>query len=264
MAAQLLRFHLSTVLTLGVALLLAACVTTKTGGYTDKTDQNKAFETSLQLARSYIAQGNWDQAKRHLQFAESVDENNPDTLEALALVFQNTGELETAEQYYRRAIKQVPDRVRIRNNYAAFLFAQQRYAKAAEQLEIVAQDLLYEHRAQAFVSLGRSYLQLDELSKAEDAFRRTLLMEKGNATALLSMAEVLYRQERIADAQQYYDAYRGQVNRQAAAGLWLGIRLADAFDDNDAFASYALALKNLYPKSEEYLKFKALQENRSL
>lgn len=263
MATQLVRFRLSAVLVLCIAVLVAGCVTTKRGGYTDKTDEKKAFETSLQLARSYIAQSNWDQAKRHLQFAESVEENNPDTLEALALVFQNTGELETAESYYKRAIKQVPDRVRIRNNYAAFLFAQQRYAEAAEELEVVVKDLLYERRAEAFVSLGRCYLQLDKLDKAENAFRRALLMDKGNATALLSMAEAVYRLERIAEAQSYYDAYRGQVQRQSAAGFWLGIRLADAFDDEDAFASYSLALKNLYPKSEEYLKLKALQENRS-
>lgn len=263
MAAHLVRFRLSAVWVLCIALLVSGCVTTKRGGYTDKTDQNKAFETSLQLARSYIAQGNWDQAKRHLQYAESVDDNNPDTLEALALVFQNTGELETAESYYKRAIKQVPDRVRIRNNYAAFLFAQQRYAEAANQLEIVVEDLLYERRAEAFISLGRCYLQLDKLDKAENAFRRSLLMDNNNGSALLSMAEAVYRLERIAEAQRYYDAYRDKVKRQSAAGLWLGIRLADAFDDEDAFASYALALKNLYPKSEEFLKLKALQENRS-
>ncbi len=128
---------------------------------------------------------------------------------------------------------------------------------------MVVKDLLYERRAEAFVSLGRCYLQLDKLDKAEHAFRRALLMDKGNATALLSMAEAVYRLERIAEAQSYYDAYRGQEPRQSAAGYWLGIRRADAVADEESFARYALALKNLYPKSEEYLKLKTLQENRS-
>ncbi|MDX1505486.1 MAG: type IV pilus biogenesis/stability protein PilW, partial [Spongiibacter sp.] len=55
---------------------LSACVTTHSGGFAEKADEKKAFETSVQLAKTYIAQGNWEQAKRHLQYVESVDRSN--------------------------------------------------------------------------------------------------------------------------------------------------------------------------------------------
>lgn len=244
-------------LLLMITATLAACVTTHKGGFAEKADQQKAYETSLQLAKSYIAQGNWEQAKRHLQFVESVDRNNAETLEALALVYQNTGELEMAEQYYRRAVAQAPKSMRIRNNFAAFLYQQQLYREAAEHLEVVTAELLYERRVEAFINLGRCYLKLDELDRAEAAFKRALLMRSDSPQVLLSLAEVAYRQAQYPESQRFYDAFRDVAKRQSAASLWLGIRLADIFDDENAYASYALALKNLYPKSEEYLLYKA-------
>jgi type IV pilus assembly protein PilF len=219
------------------ALVLSACVTTQSGGFASKTDDKKAFETSLQLARSYIAQGDWGQAKRHLQYVEAADKNNPETLEALALVFQNTGELELAEQYYLRSISLAPKASRVRNNYAAFLYARGRYAEAASQLEVVVQELLYERRVEAFV------------------------MQGDDAAVLMSLAEVYFRMDRFADSQRFYDAYLSKNPAQNAAALWLGIRLADKFDDKNVHASFALALKNLYPKSEEYLLYKAYMQN---
>lgn len=243
--------------------VLSACVTTHSGGFAEKADEQKAFETSVQLAKTYISQGNWEQAKRHLQYAESVDRNNAETLEALALVHQNTGELEHAEDYYRRAIRQAPDTVRIRNNYAVFLYSQERFAEAAEQLEIVVKELLYERRVEAFVNLGRCYLQMNKLEQAEAAFKRALLMQNDNPLVLLSMAEVAFRQNQYAESHRFYDAYIAKAKRPSAASLWLGIRLADVFDDQNAFASYSLALKNLYPKSEEYLLFKEFIAKRA-
>lgn len=249
--------QLSTSLLVGAVLLSTACVTTNTGGFEEKADENKALDTSLQLARSYISMGNWDQAKRHLQYVESVDKNNPETLAALALVFQNTGEPENAEQYYKRSILLAPKVMRTRNNYAVFLYELGRYEEAAAQLEVVTEDLLYERRVEAFLNLGRCYQKLGRVSDAEAAYRRAFLMERKNPAALLALADVTFELGRFAEAQHYFDAYQSFAASPTAESLWIGIRLADKFDDKDAHASFALALKNLFPKSEEYLLYKS-------
>jgi type IV pilus assembly protein PilF len=41
----------------------------------------------------------------------------------------------------------------------------------------------------------------------------------------------------------------------------LGIQLAAQYNDRNALASYGLALKNLYPKSNEYLQYKSQYQN---
>lgn len=250
-------------LTLCALLLSSACVTTKSGGFAEQEDRAKAMETSLQLARTYISMGNWDQAKQHLQYVESVDKNNPETLAALALVFQNTGEAEMAEEYYQRSIAHAPRVMRTRNNYAAFLYERGRYRQAAAQLEVVVEDLLYERRVEAFINLGRCYVKLDKFREAEQVFRRAYLMQRDEPAVLLALGDVNYRLGEYAEAQRYYDVYQNMITRPSAAALWLGIRLADKFDDKNAHASNALALKNLFPKSEEYLLYKAYIEQGS-
>lgn len=250
-------------LVLMFAVMLSACVTTQTGGAGDKADAKKARETSLQLAMTYISRGNWAQAKHHLQYVESVDKNNPQTFEALALVFQNTGELETAERYYKKSVKLAPESMRTRNNYATFLYERGRFDEAAAQLEVVAGDLLYENRVEAFINLGRCYLKLGQLPKAEAAFRRSYLMEREEPAVLMSLAEVYFLMERYAESQRYFDAFTKNSKKRSAGALWLGIRLAEKFGDSDTQASYVLALKNLYPKSEEYLLYRQSQGTSS-
>ncbi|KKK89850.1 hypothetical protein LCGC14_2728970 [marine sediment metagenome] len=232
------------------------CVTTERGGVGTKADSKKALEYSVTLARNYIRQGNWEAAKRHLRTAIKIDDSSYEVYEALALVFQNTGEFELAEENYKKSIKLNPKFSRVRNNYATFLYQQRRFDEAVEQLQMVVKDTLYEKRTVAYINLGRAYVQLNELKPAEDAFRRAYLMDRRNVPLMYQLAEVYFQLGDYPQSQQYYDGYRSQVKRQPAQALWLGIRLANTFDNQDALSSYSLALKNLYPTSKEYLQYK--------
>ena len=235
---------------------LTACITTESGGIGDKADDQKAVEYSVQLALSYIRNGNWDAAKRHLKTALEIDDSSAEVFLTMALVFQNNGEGDRAEEYYQKAIKLDPKSSRARNNYAVYLYSDRRYEEAVKQLELVVTDALYDKRPAAYVNLGRSYMQLENLVKAEDAFRRAFLMNKRNVSLRYQLAEVYFQMGDYPKSQQYYDAYRNEVKQQPAAALWLGIRLADKFDNRDALSSFSLALKNLYPTSKEYLLYK--------
>ena len=87
---------------------------------------------------------------------------------------------------------------------------------------------------------------------AEEAFVRTLSMDRTNRIALLELAGIRFEAGDLEGADSYYSTYRQLVRQQSARGLWLGIRLARASGDEDAEASFALALSNLYPASAEY------------
>ena len=244
-----------------IVLMTAACVTTERGGFGSKADDQKAVEYSVQLARTYIQSGNWKAAKRHLKNALEIDKSSAEIYEALALVFQNTGEIELAEKNYRQALRLNSQFSRVRNNYAAFLYQQRRYQQAAKELEIVVSDTLYANRATAYINLGRSYIQLNDLHKAEQAFYRAYMMERGNVPLMYELAHVYFELQDYPKAQRFYNAYRARVKQQPAQALWLGIRLAEKFSNQDDFSSYALALKNLYPTSKEYLEYKRVFGN---
>ena len=59
------------------SFMLSACVTTKSGGFASKADDKKAFETSLQLARSYIAQGTLGSSKASFAVRRSRRQEQP-------------------------------------------------------------------------------------------------------------------------------------------------------------------------------------------
>lgn len=246
-----------------VALFLSACVTTQTGGFGDKKDPKKAVEYSVDAARNYIQQGNWEAAKRHLKAALEIDSHNADANEALALVFWRTGEYEQADKHFRAAIDYAGGNngSRVRNNYAAFLYDRKHYADAETQLEKVAEDLLYDGRPDAFLNLGKVRIKLKKYAEAKDVLERAYLMERGNSAVMFQLAEVYLQLGDPAKAQSYYDAYRKPNPVPSAASLWLGIRLAERAGDKDAAASYALALKNLFPQSDEYLAYKSVYSN---
>ncbi|MCB1690164.1 MAG: type IV pilus biogenesis/stability protein PilW [Halioglobus sp.] len=239
-----------------VCVWLGGCITTTEGGFTEEASPSKALDKRVALARQYIGEGNWEAAKRNLQLAEDIDATNPQVYEAFALVYQSTGEYELAEDNFKKAISLDKNFSRCRNNYAAFLYSQQRYQEAEEQLDYVVKDTLYSGRPNAFVNLGLCRLKLFDTQGAEEAFVRAIAMDRTNPVALYELARIRYEAQDYATANKYYGTYRTVVRKQSAAGLLLGIQLAKADGDRDSEASYALALRNLYPKSAEYQAYK--------
>ncbi len=245
---------------LGLILLallgISACVTTETGGaYIEKKDPQKTLELSIQSARNYIAQRNWEAAKRHLRIALEIDDHNAEVHETMAEVLWQTGEYEQAELHFQRAVTLDGKNSRIRNNYGAFLYDQKRYPDAEKQLERVTDDLMYDKRPEAFISLGRIELKLKKYKEAKEVLERARLMETNSMQGVPELAEVYFQLGDYDRSKAFYETYRQQMKAQTPASLWLGIRLADKLGDPDAQASYALVLKNLYPRSEEYLEY---------
>jgi type IV pilus assembly protein PilF len=237
--------------------LLGGCITTTTGGFTEDASPEKALEERLSLAREYLGKGNWDAAKRNLQLAEDIDANNPEVYEAYGLLYQSTGEYELADENYRKAITKDNKNIsRARNNYAAFLYTQERYEDAQKQLNEVIKDTLYTARPNAFVNLGMCQLKLFDTEGAEASFARALAMDRTNQLALVELAQIRFDAQDYVTANQYYSTYRAVARQQTARALLLGTRLARIAGDRDAEASYALALSSRFPNSAEYEAYK--------
>jgi len=239
-----------------MCLFLSGCITSTTGGFSDSASPDAALERRVELARNYIGKGNWSEAKRNLNLAANIDPDKPEVHEAFALVYQSTGEFELAEKSFKKAISERKNFSRARNNYAAFLFAQSRFAEAEKQLEQVVKDTLYTARPQAFINLGLSRLQLSDPEGAEQAFVRALSMDRGNSIALLETGLLRFEAGDYDTAARYYRGYKSTVRQQSSRGLWLGLRLAKISGDRDAEGSYAMALSSRYPDSAEYEAFK--------
>ncbi len=241
-------------------MVLSACVTKTERVFTAEASPDQALRTRVELARRYIGEGNWKDAKRNLKIAAGIDPKAANVYEAFALVYQSTGEYELAEDNFKKAIALRKPFSRARNNYAAFLYSQGRYREAEDQLEVVIKDTLYESRPQAFINLGLSRVQLDEYEGARQALTRALTMDRTNRLAMLELAHVEFELGDWRSAERHLEIHKTLARRQSPRALWLGVRLAHELGDKNALASRALALRNLYPESAGYQAYeRALQ-----
>lgn len=238
-----------------LSLSLAGCVTETQSAYTKEVTTEDAVQSHVNASMDYLRQGDTENAMRHLKSAYDRDPDSAEVNNGMALVFQVTGEKELAEQHYKAALRADRDLTQARNNYAVFLYGEGRYPEACKQMRRVIEDTLYEGRASAFQNLGQCELKLGELEAAERAFERAYALNRRQTQALLELSHINIEQGDYVTAQKYYSQYR-QLGPRSARSLYIGIQLADYFEDEDALASMALALKSMYPTSEEYVRYR--------
>jgi type IV pilus assembly protein PilF len=250
---------------IGILLLvwnLAACVTTLNESGSE-ADLDSALETYVQLGLGYLRAGNRDAARLNFNKALEIDRNSPGAHDGLALLYQLEAMNDLAEKHFRKAIRADRHFAKARNNYGTFLYDQGRYNEAYRQFERAASNLDYNRRPIALVNLGRTALKLDDVDRAESTLKHALALNPKLTVAMVELADIYFARGDYPEAKKYIDLY-GQNTRHSARTLWLGIRLEKIFGNRDQEASYALALKNLHPYSQEFLQYKQWQYKQSL
>ncbi len=241
-----------------LAILLTGCSTT---GPVSKVDKEQALRGRLQLATEYLRADNHKGARDHLQRALEIDNRSAEAHDLLALLYTKELEFDVADQHYRNAIKYDPKFTRARNNYGSFLYNRGRYREAYQVFTKGAEDLDYILRYEIFGKMGLCSLKLEQRDQARKNFEKAIALNQRWPISYLEMATIEYDDNNYAMAQRYFDAYSKLTKRPTARSLWLGIRLDDAFERKDARESKALALRNLFPDSEENLEYKNWQKN---
>ncbi len=236
-------------------ITLQACVTTTTGGFNTDTSEAQALQDYIKLAAGYYDANDLAGARRHINNALSIDNRSADAHSILALIQQREGDADLADATFRRALSMDRNNSRARNNYAAFLFSQERYREAYEQLQIVVNDSSYDGRAMAFENLGRSALALNRDDEAERAFQRALQL---NNNLYVSSLELLQLKVNQADWPAARDAFRRYLTVREFLGLpytsrslWIGIQVERYFQNSSGVSLYAGLLGAMFPGSAE-------------
>jgi len=231
-----------------VLLLLTGCVTTTTGPEPASVDQR--VTARLDLARGYMENGEFDRARPALIRALELNPRSPEANVLMGLLNESQNDYVLAERHYRLALEVEPDNAQALNNYGSFLFARGRYEEAVKLLRRLVENSDYRARSQAYENLGLAELQVGEVTRAEEAFNRAIRLNFAQSRSNLELADLNYEQGEYSLAQEYYDAFRTQA-RQSPRSLCLGMKLAAKAGNTDQMSSYALALNNLFPDSDE-------------
>lgn len=246
--------------------LVSACVTERTGGFNVEVSDQKALEDYLSLARGYLDQGDLSSAKRHLSNASAIDRNNAEVYSIWGLVYAREGEAKLADENFRHSLRINSKNSQARNNYAAFLYANDRFKDSYNQLEIVVQDTEYPARPQAFENLGLAALRLNNFDDAEAAFIRALSLNRNQLRSILELVSLNLRKANIAQAEAYYRNYLSLMEfyklKQTARSLWVGIQLELALGNTGNVNSYAAQLETGFKTSTEFKLYQQLLETQ--
>lgn len=234
---------------------IAACVTTETNSFTKNISVEKEVEARVQIGLGYLQQGKPEMAIFHMKEIVKKQPKSPRVHEVLALALWETGENDRARKHFKEMVKYGPDYSRGRMNYAAYLIDEDENKAAKEQLLVVTKDIYYPGRGKAFYMLATVHKFLGDTDAMITSYERSIRLDRGNVPALIELAVYRYEQGQYAQSYELHKRYRDIVRQSSAKALLLGIKLARKFDDKGEEASYALALKNLYPKSSEYLEY---------
>lgn len=236
-------------------LSLTACVTTEEKVFKKNISAEKELESRVQVAISYLQNNNPEQAIAQLKRALDINPKSARVHEVLGLALESTGELERAEYHFEKMLRYDGEYTRGRANYAAYLMRRGDFPKAYKELKVVTNDIYYQNRAIAFQQLAICAEKLQKYEEVEPAYQRAVALDNNFTPALIELAIIKFNNKDYPEAHKYFDQYREKVSQSSARALLLGVKLARIFEDKSAEASYALALKNLYPKSAEYLEY---------
>ena len=235
-----------------IALLIGGCVIETSSSSLERNKNiTKAVEAYIAAGMVYLQDGDLRTARRKFKKAYKLNPDNPEANNALALFYTVENEGEQVEKYYKAAIDGKPDYSIARNNYASFLFDQGRYAEARDQLLVVVKDYDYMQRNKSLESLGYCYLNLDDSANAERYFMRALQRNARMGRSLLELADINFNDGRYKRAERYLESF-DRLSAPNPRHLWLAVRLQRILKDKHKLASFALALKNIFPDSAEY------------
>lgn len=241
---------------------VTACVTTQTGGFNTDASEAQALQDYVQLAIAYYDNDDMQGARRHINNALEINDRDSSIYNVLALIYQREGDVDLADETFRRAIALDRANSRARNNYAAFLFTQQRFADAYDQLKVVTEDTTYEGRAIAFENLGRSAMRIDRESDAAQAYVRALQLNSNLHLSALDLAQIRFNQRDFLAARTAYTQYLTSKEfyniPHTPRSVWLGIQIETEFGNDEIVAGYVRILSTLFRDSPEYLLYRNL------
>lgn len=229
---------------------LAGCVSSSTIPG-DKVSLKHASEYNVELGVAYMRQGQRDLAMQKLQLALQQNPDNASAYSALGLLYNSTGDIERADENYRKALSEAPRDPQIQNNYAVFLCQQGKPKESDKYFVEAAENPLYPTPEAAYTNAGVCANLIPDKAAAEQYFRKALAINPRFPEALYQMARLSFKQKQYLEARAFIQRFNAVAPQPRPEVLLLGVRTEKALRNNRAAADYAKKLRTLFPNSTE-------------
>jgi type IV pilus assembly protein PilF len=242
-------------LTLIASALLAACMTTSTGGSSlsrgEESNDEKAAAINKQLGTVYLRQGNLALAKEKLERSEQLNPRDPETHSVLALLYARLDIPKEVDSHYKTAIRLAPNNPQILNNYAVYLCKNGRPEEGVKRFLEAAKNPLYRTPEAAYTNAGVCLREAKKLDDAATSFKRALTISPNNAEAVYQFADLDRERGQVQPARDLVEKYL-TTNEATPDLLLLAAQLARAQNDRVAEEKYTRRLRVEFPTSPQF------------
>lgn len=216
----------------------------------NKPQPDRASEINLEIGIDYLRKGNLNQAKEKIDRAVDQNPRNAKAQMAAGLLYDRLGETKKADSHFDRAISLEPKDPEIANNYSAFLCRNERYERGEKFALQAANNPLYKTPEVAFLNAGNCVRAGNNLTRAEENYRKAVQARPKFAQALFALAEIEYQQQDYLSARAFLQRFM-ELGRASPQALGLCVRTERALNNASAAGGCAARLKNEYPSAAE-------------
>ncbi len=224
-----------------------------TSQQTATSDSQQRAKVHTELGSLYLQRGSLAVALEEGRIALSADANYAPAHNLMGLAYMQLRENNAAEKSFEQALSVAPNDPEINNNFGWFLCQTGREQRSLPYFNAAIKSPLYTTPAMPNVNAGICLLRINDQNAAEEYFMRALRLDASNPRAMFYLADIGYRQGRVAAARQHLSELH-RVVEPSAESLWLAVRIERKIGDREAESHYAAQLRRKFPGSPEYSK----------
>jgi type IV pilus assembly protein PilF len=229
-------------------LMLSGCAAVGDSGKNLSRDEKATL--NLQMGVRYLDMGMLEVAKEKLDTAYELDSDNPEILNAMAVLYERIGQADNARIYYQNSMRLNPNSATVKNNYGRFLCDGGLYSEGIELLKQASEMPLNSKKWLTYTILGMCYQKQQKIDEAELAFRRALSIQPAYVPALQEMQQISYQNRNYMSARAFLERYLAVANHTPQT-LWIGIQTERALGNKKRVEKYQRDLLSLFPGSEQ-------------
>lgn len=183
---------------------------------------------SIDKGDAFLDAGSFAEARaQYLEALEAMDETGQARVRSrIGDTYLAEGDFAAARAEYQKALPHIPpeEQTHIRLQMANSYQQEGRYAEAREQYETVLPNLLPEGQAQVLLTIAQGYGMERDNAAAISTLQRAVELAPGNAQVLQLLADLLMREGRDAEAQEYLAQLPADAELPTDMVLNMGIR----------------------------------------
>ncbi len=226
--------------------LMQGCVSTQPER---KENPEQAAKIYADLGLQYLRQGDLEMSLDRLKRSLEIDSKNPAANHYIAEVYKQLGNMQSADDHFKLAVRYDRENPMVLNNYGAFLCEQGRFEESEGYFLQAAKIPDYRTPELAYENLALCALQTGNREEAEEYFRKALEIRPNLPKSLYQMALLNYQKGEYFRARAFIQRFHSLGKTEQS--LNLGIKIEEALGDISAADNYRQELSKLSTKGSQ-------------